>query len=89
MERSLTSSGEYANGYIDTGSGFGNLAYYGQSLTDSSLGSSKCYRFKLRKNLKVLNTDGSSLTSLSAGDYVYTRGATAGSTNPRNMYICG
>lgn len=87
--RFLTSSGEYANGFIDTGSGFGNLAYSGQSVTESNLGSTKCYRFKLRKALNVVKTNGTSLTSLSAGDYVYTRGATAGASNPRNMYICG
>lgn len=84
--RFLNSSGQYANGYIDTGSGFGNLAFSGQSAT---VGSTKCYRFKLRKDLEVVQPNSEHLESLSAGDYVYTQGATAGSTNPRNMYICG
>lgn len=87
--RFLNSSGNYTNGYIDTGSGFGNLAYSGQSVTVSSLGTSSCYRFKLRKALNLVKPNGDPLTSLSAGDYVYTRGATAGATNPSNMYICG
>lgn len=87
--RFLNSNKQYSNGYINTGSGFGNLAYSGQSVTESNLGSSSCYRFKLRKGLKLVKPNGSSLTSLSAGDYVYTRGATAGSSNLSNMYICG
>lgn len=87
--RFLTSSGQYANGYIDTGSGFGNLAYSGKSVTESNLGSSTCYRFKLRKALNLVKPNGSLLTSLSKDDYVYTRGATAGASNPANMYICG
>lgn len=86
--RFLNSSGKYANGYIDTGSGFGNLAYSGTSVTERNLGSA-CYRFKLRKALKLVTPKGASLLSLSAGDYVYTRGATAGASNPANMYICG
>lgn len=87
--RFLTSNGQYANGYINTGSGFGNLAFYGKSVTESKLGSSPCYRFKLRKKLNVVTTGNSFLATVPAGGYVYTRGATAGSANPANMYICG
>ena len=87
--RFLNSNGQYGIGFIDIGSVFGNLAYSGQSVTESNLGSSPCYRFKLRKGLNVVKPNASPLTSLNAGEYVYTRGATAGSSNPANMYICG
>lgn len=89
--RFLNSSGQYANGYIDTGSGFGNLAYSGKSVTESNLGSSPCYRFKLRTSLDLVPPDNPNkvIESLNEGDYVYTRGATAGASNPANMYICG
>lgn len=85
--RFLNSNGGYGIGYINTGQ-YGNLAYSGKSVTESALGSS-CYRFMLRRGLNVVSTSGSKTTSLSAGDYVYTRSATAGETNPANMHIIG
>lgn len=86
--RFLNSSGGYGIGYINTGQ-YGNLAYSGTSVTESALGATSCYRFKLRSALNVVSTSGSAHTSLSVGDYVYTRGATAGESNPANMYIIG
>ncbi len=56
----------------------------GTSVTESALGAA-CYRFKLRRALNVVSTSGSAYTSPNAGDYVYTRGATAGESNPANM----
>jgi hypothetical protein len=85
--RFLNSSGGYGIGFINTGQ-YGNLAYSGTSVTESALGAA-CYRFKLRRALNVVSTSGSAYTSLNAGDYVYTRGATAGESNPANMYIIG
>lgn len=87
--RFLNSSGQYSMGYIDTGSGFGNLAYSGQSVSEQNLGSTSCYRFKVRKDLPVVNANNDYLFSLVKDDYIYTRGATAGSVNRANMYICG
>jgi hypothetical protein len=87
--RFRNSSGQYANGYINTGSGYGNLTYSGKAVTESALGPTTCYRFKLRQGLTLVNPNGSYLNILSANDYVYTRTATAGATNPANMYICG
>lgn len=83
----LDSNGTYRSAYIDSGQ-YGNLAYSGTRVTESVLGSA-CYRFKLRKSLKVVTSNGSSHTTLSAGDYVYTRGATCGASNSANMYIIG
>ncbi|MFT4105627.1 MAG: hypothetical protein QM657_07700 [Lacrimispora sp.] len=85
--RFLKNNGSYELGFINSGQ-YGNLAYSGQSVTESALGSA-CYRFKLRKNMNVVSSSGSHHTTLSTGDYVYTRGATCGESNPANMHIIG
>lgn len=85
--RYLDSNGSYRMAFIDSGQ-YGNLAYSGTRVTESALGSA-CYRFKLRKGLKIVTSNGNSHTTLSAGDYVYTRGATCGESTPANMYIIG
>lgn len=86
--RYLDNTGTYRIAFIQSGQ-YGNLAYSGRRVTESVLGSSACYRFRLRKSLRVVSSNGSLHTTLNAGDYVYTRGATAGSGNPANMYIIG
>lgn len=85
--RYLNSNGSYSLGFIDDGQ-YGNLAYSGMKVTESALGNA-CYRFKLRKSLKVVNSNGGAHTTLNAGDYVYTRGATCGASTKENMYIIG
>jgi len=83
----LDSNGKYGTAFINSGK-YGNLAYSGTRVTESVLGSA-CYRFKLRKRLKVVTTKGKYETTLNDGDYVYTRGATCGESNSANMYIIG
>ena len=83
--RYLNSNGSYSLGFIDDGQ-YGNLAYSGMKVTESALGNA-CYRFKLRKSLKVVNSNGGAHTTLNAGDYVYTRGATCGASTKENMYM--
>ncbi|MGN0372083.1 MAG: hypothetical protein ACI4F3_04645 [Enterocloster sp.] len=85
--RYLDSNGNYRIAFIDSGQ-YGNLAYSGKRVTESALGNA-CYRFKLRKSLKVVDSNGNQKVTLAAGDYVYTRGATCGASNPANMYIIG
>ncbi|MBP3819717.1 MAG: hypothetical protein J6H31_15625 [Butyrivibrio sp.] len=85
--RYLNKNGVYDGGFIDTGLGFGNLAFSGKKVTNNKLGT--CYRFKLRKDLKLYNPDKSFYTNLHAGDFVFTKGATAGESNELNMHICG
>lgn len=88
--RFLDRNGIYGRGFIETSLGYGNLAFYGKKVTDNKLGT--CYRFMLRKDLNVVDTSGNPLKGvkkLSKGDYVYTKGATAGKSENANMYICG
>lgn len=86
--RFLNSNGGYTTGFINEGK-YGNLVYSGTKVTESALGSSACYRFKLRKSLTVVSSSGNYKTTLNAGDYVYTRSATAGESNKSNMHIVG
>lgn len=85
--RFLNKSKQYDSGFIRGGQ-YGNLAYSGTKVSINSLGGS-CYRFKLRTTLTVVNTSGSYHTLLHAGDYVFTRDATAGASNKSNMHIIG
>lgn len=85
--RFLSSSGGYSIGYINTGQ-YGNLAYSGERVTEEIL-ECTCYRFRLRTSLKVVSSTGGNRTILYAGDYIYTRSATAGESNPENMHIIG
>ncbi len=84
--RFLSSEGAYRTGFINEGQ-YGNLVFSGTKCNISNIGS--CYRFKLRKALNVVNNDGKHHISLSAGDYVYSKSATAGASNKANMGICG
>lgn len=84
----LNKDGKYVTGFVQTDANLGNLAYSGKSVNVSALGGT-CYRFKLRKSLKVVTTGGNAYTTLSAGDYIYTNGATCGESTPANMYIIG
>lgn len=86
--RFRTSSGGYSIGYINDGQ-YGNLAFSGTAVTESKLDNKKSYRFKLRKSLEVVTSSGKHETTLSKGDYVYTRSATAGETTKENMHIVG
>lgn len=86
--RFRTSSGGYSIGYINTGK-YGNLVYSGTAVTESKLDNKKSYRFKLRESLDVVSSAGKLQTTLSRGDYVYSRSATAGESNKENMHIVG
>ena len=78
-------SGQYIAGFIEGYPRFDNLAYYGLSTSVVSVGS--CYRFQLTRSLNVVTPSGARHTVLSAGDYVYTKTATSGASNPGNMLI--
>lgn len=86
--RFLNSEGKYANGFINTGQ-YGNLVYSGTRVTVPEIGSTACYRFKLRRTLSVVYGSGSHRTTLYEGDYVFSRSATAGDSNYENMHIVG
>lgn len=83
--RYLNSSGAYTTGFI-LGTAGGNLAYYGTRSNLSTVGA--CYCFKLNTDLDLVNNLNRYVDTLSAGDYVYTKSATAGASNPLNMGIC-
>lgn len=77
-------NGNYASGFFEDFAQYGNLAYYG---VKTSIQGATAYRFKVNKALKVVTTSGVYHAPLSVGDYVYTRSATAGASNPANMSI--
>ena len=60
--RYLDSNGNYRIAFIDSGQ-YGNLAYSGKRVTESALGNA-CYRFKLRKSLKVVDSNGNQKVTL-------------------------
>lgn len=82
----LDPNGKYSNGWIETGS-YGNLVYSGTKQNMSSLGT--CYCFRLRRSLEIVSTSNGHKTNLAAGNMVYSVGATAGQSDPRNMAIIG
>ncbi len=85
--RFRSSNGLYVTGFILDTAQFGNLAYSGVKITDSTLGT--CYRFKLRSALDIVMPNGTKKLTLRTGSYVYTTSATCGESNKSNMYIIG
>ena len=83
--RYLNSKGVYDLGFIIGKTG-GNLAYYGTSSHLNTVGD--CYCFKLNASLLLMDNSNAYRGTLYKGDYIYTKSATAGATNPRNMGIC-
>lgn len=84
--RFLCQDGLYVIGFINEGQ-YGNLAYSGTKCNINGIGS--CYRFKLRRDLSVVKNNGDPHINLIAGDYIYSKSATAGSSNNANMGISG
>lgn len=81
------SKGVYTRGFIDRTTGLGPLYLYGKKVTEAALGT--CYRFKLRSALKIVYNNGSTRTILQPGGSIYTKSATCGQSEPRNIKIVG
>ena len=64
---------------------YGNLAYSGTLQNMTNLGS--CYCFRLRHGLNIVDGNNNYVTSLAAGNMVYTKSATAGESDEKNMSI--
>lgn len=84
--RYLDSSGKYSLGFIFGQTGYSNLVYFGTKSHLNLVGD--CYCFKLNQNLILVDNSNNQKVRLSKGDFVYTKSATAGASNPLNMGIC-
>ena len=84
--RFIDPDGRYTLGFINSYDGsYGNLAYSGTLQNMTNLGS--CYCFRLRHGLNIVDGNNNYVTSLAAGNMVYTKSATAGASDEKNMSI--
>lgn len=84
--RFIDPDGRYTLGFINSYDGsYGNLAYSGTLQNMTNLGS--CYCFRLRHGLNIVDGNNNYVTSLAAGNIVYTKSATAGASDEKNMSI--
>lgn len=74
-------------GFINSYDGsYGNLAYSGTLQNMTNLGS--CYCFRLRHGLNIVDGNNNYVTSLAAGNMVYTKSATAGASDEKYVHYC-
>lgn len=78
------SSGKLVNGFIEP-SNVENMIYSGVKVNSSVVGTN--YRFKLRRNLSIVDKNNYVQFVLNAGNYIYTNTGTAGKTQKENLAI--
>ncbi len=78
------SSGELVLGFIEP-SNVENMIYSGVKVNSSVVGTN--YRFKLRRDLSIVDKNNYVQFVLKAGNYIYTNTGTAGSTQNENLAI--